>query len=102
MSATSVAAASGAVPDTWTQILGHGRLGDLDAELQEFVVDPRSAPQWVAALAIQLLDKDEREAVIAAISEETRNQQQDEQQTEVWLVKTSYAAVTLVNGPSAG
>ncbi len=47
MFATSVTAASGAVPDTWTR-----SLGDLDAELQELAVDPGSAPQRAfAALA---------------------------------------------------
>ena len=31
------------------QIPGHGRLGDLNAELQEFTMDPRCAPQRVFA-----------------------------------------------------
>ena len=28
-------------------ILGHARLSDIDAELEQFPMDPRRAPQWI-------------------------------------------------------
>jgi hypothetical protein len=28
-------------------ILGHARLSDIDAELEQFSMDPRRAPQWI-------------------------------------------------------